>query len=199
MTEEEFKRHLESVGGGPRTEDQIAQAERKYQARILEGRAELAAAAFEARRAPGAPQLSRFAGLRASAPSFATDIAALPEVQDESGDEDGPASPRANGKANRRSAPTTNGDAPLDREILEALGRLFIEVKKQKGRAQAWEEVEDALMVNLHRLAPGWGTIKDIISLARSLDEYSNPVATTSARKQDKTQQYRKALLMEEE
>jgi hypothetical protein len=186
LTEEQFHKHLESVAAGPRTEEEIAEAERRYRARIAEGRAEVAAAEFQARRPPGAAPVSRLAGLRAAMPGFGVDLANLPEV---------PAVETV-----EEVAPAKNGNAaPLDREILKALGQLFIETKREKDRAQAWEAVEDAIMINLYRLAPGWGTIKDLISLARGLDEYSNPVATGKARNKDGTKQYRKALLMDGE
>lgn len=184
ITREQFEEHLRRVAAGPRSEQEIAEAERRYRARIADGRAELAAAEFNARRPPGAAPLSRMTGLRASAPAFGHDLAELPEIPviDE-------VSPAKNGNGK---------EPPLDRDMLKALGALFVEVKKDRGRAAAWEEIVDALMVNLHRLAPGWGTVKDIIGLARSLDEYSNPGEAGKAVRSNNISAIRKSLLMEE-
>jgi hypothetical protein len=82
--------------------------------------------------------------------------------------------------------------------MLQALGSLWVDTKNKEGRAKAWDEIEQAIMLNLHRLCPGYGTLKDLIGLVRALDEYSNPVIPKANGKQDKTQAYRKALLMDE-
>ena len=176
MTRDEYEEHLRRVAGGPKSRKEIAEAERKYRTRIMEGQAEMAAAEYEAKRPPGAARIS---GLRASMPSLAASIADLPPE---------PEPAESNGK----------GEPPLDREMLKALGKLFVEVKKQHGRAQAWENIVDALMVNLHRLAPGYGSIKDIIGLARSLDEYSNPAPNGNGRKATASSIIRRTLLLDE-
>jgi len=184
MTRDEFDKHIANVGGGPKSDKEIADAERKYQSRILQDRAETAAAEFEARRAPGAPPLSRFAGLRASFPSFSQDVATLPEVEEVT---------ETNGK-NGKVEPTP------DRAILKALGNLWVDTKNKDGRAKAWDELEEGVMRNLDRLVgSGYGTLKDLIGLVRALDEYSNPVSSDKKGKSDKTSLYRKALLMDEE
>jgi len=183
MTKAEFDKHLANVGGGPKSDAEIAKAERLYQGRILQDRAEIAAAEFEARRPPGAAPLSRFAGLRASMPSFAQDIAALPEVEEVA---------ETNGKNGKVE------HVPLDTDMLKAIGKLWVEIKSRDGRAKAWDEIEVAIMSNLHRLVPGYGTLKDIIGMVRALDEYSNPVSSDKKGKADKTSLYRKALLMDE-
>lgn len=202
ITREQFEKHIASVAGGPRTNEELAEAERKYQARVMEGRAELAQAEFEHRRPPGAASVSRMAALKASMPGFARDLASLPEVPEVEDDE--LRNQQAESVAERLAAPLRNGhartnEAFLDRDMLKALGSLWVQTKKQQGRAQAWDELEEGIMLNLHRLAPGYGTVKDFIALVRGLDEYSNPVAPKANGKQDKTQAYRRALLMDDD
>lgn len=183
MTKEELDRHLASVAGGPRTEEDIAKAERKYREKILQGQAEIAIAKMDARRPPGAAPLSNLAGLRASMPGFAHDIASLPEV------EDAPEVVQvANGKADR----------PPDFEMIKALGNLWVETRKASGGAKAWEEFNEHVMRNLHRLVPGFGTLKDVVGMVKGLDEYANPVNPVSSKKKNSVEAYKKALLADE-
>lgn len=185
MTKEELDKHLASVAAGPRTEEEIAQAERRYRERIMQGQAELAIAKLDARRAPGAPPLSSLAGLRASMPGFAHDIAELPEV------EEAPEVPQTNG--NGKSV-----EPPRDFEMIKALGNLWVETRKTAGGAKAWEEFNEHVMRNLHRLVPGFGTLKDVVGMVKGLDEYANPVTPVSSKKKNSVEAYKKALLADE-
>lgn len=186
MTKEELDKHLASVAAGPRTEEEIAKAERKYREKILQGQAELAIAKMDARRPPGAAPLSNLAGLRASMPGFTHDIASLPE----------------SGEAGEvaEAAQTTNGkvERPPDFKMLEALGHLWVETRKSQGGAKAWEEFNEHVMLNLHKLVPGFGTLKDVVGMVKGLDEYANPVNPVSSKKKNSVEAYKKALLADE-
>jgi len=76
-------------------------------------------------------------------------------------------------KAPKNGGSTTAGaDGEDAKSIIESIGRDFVKLR-EKGRSQAWAELEDRLMVNAHILiAAGMMSPKDWVALAIDIEQF---------------------------
>jgi len=176
------------IGGGPRSEGELAKAEAELQARISARRLDRTIAEREARLPPGAG--SRRRGFLAGSPGQHTPLAAQPASAPPASAEEAELARIADPHVKQLKA---NKDAA---RIMSIIGKYWVLVAQEEGNPKAWRAIQRALMNNLGILVNRVGTLPQLISLVRSLDEPDEqPKVPASSKPKDRAGQYEGFLL----